>query len=67
MRTQGFYFIENIKFAYQQRKVYAIDKEEKQMTMPNFIFQLLKNSNQIPSKKGNALSLLVNGKKRKFD
>ena len=57
------FFEKNIKAGYQQRKERHFDKDEQPLKMVPYIYELIKNSNQIVHNKGKALSYLSNKRK----
>ena len=60
------YFEENIRAAYELRKIRHMDKNDGQLEMDYEIYNLLKGSNQIVHNRGKALSYM-NEKKRPSD
>lgn len=59
------FFAENIRFGYEQRKVRHFDKNEQPIEMDQFLYDLIKGSNQIVHNRGKALSYLTGDRKRK--
>ena len=57
------FFQKNIKAGYQQRKERHFDKDEEPLQMVPYIYDLIRNSNQIVHNKGKALSYLSNKRK----